>query len=104
MPRRLTGAAIAGQVLPAIARRVRTRALTEAEARASFANLDQWTRKFAQCVEIAPGGIAMAAGFIRRLDRTLRAPDAIRIAITRGSNSPSRYLITGWEPAPRRPV
>jgi predicted nucleic acid-binding protein len=34
-------------------------------------------------VEIAPAGIAMAAAFIRRLDLTLRAPDAIHMAIAR---------------------
>jgi predicted nucleic acid-binding protein len=73
----------AAEVASVIARRVRTRALTEAEARAAFNNLDQWTRTFAQPVETAAGDIAMAAGFIRRLDLTLRAPDAINIAIAR---------------------
>lgn len=73
----------AAEVASVIARRVRTRDLTEAEARASFDNLDQWTRQFARSVETAPSDIAMAASFIRRLDLTLRAPDAINIAITR---------------------
>lgn len=72
----------AAEVASVIARRVRTRALTHAEANASFGNLDQWTRTFAQLVETTPGDIAAAAGFIRRLDLTLRAPDAINIAIT----------------------
>jgi predicted nucleic acid-binding protein len=73
----------AAEVASVVARRVRTRALTDLEARASFDNPDQWTRKFAQPVEIAPAGIAMAAAFIRRLDLTLRAPDAIHMAIAR---------------------
>jgi len=73
----------AAEVASVIARRVRTHALTEAEARASFDSLDQWTRTFARPIETAPGDIAMAAGFIRRLDLTLRAPDAINIAIAR---------------------
>ena len=71
----------AAEVASVIARRVRTGALTKAEARASFDNLDQWTLKFARPVETVSDDIAMAAGFIRRLDLTLRAPDAINIAI-----------------------
>ena len=73
----------AAEVASVIARRVRTHDLTEAEARASFDSFDQWTQTFALPVETAPGDIAMAAGFIRRLDLTLRAPDAINIAIAR---------------------
>lgn len=65
----------------AIARRVRTGELTEAEARAAFDNLDRWTQTFARRVEISPGDIVMATRFIQRLDLTLRAPDAIHIAI-----------------------
>jgi predicted nucleic acid-binding protein len=71
----------AAEVASVIARRVRTGELTEAEARASFDSLDQWTRTFVQQVQTAPSDIAMAAGFIRRLDLTLRVPDAINIAI-----------------------
>jgi predicted nucleic acid-binding protein len=44
----------AAEVASVIARRVRTRTLTDAEARAAFDNLDQWTRKFAHAVQIAP--------------------------------------------------
>jgi predicted nucleic acid-binding protein len=71
----------AAEIASVIARRVRTRALTEIEARAAFDHLDQWTQTLAQPVETSPGDIAAAAGFIRRLDLTLRAPDAINIAI-----------------------
>ena len=73
----------AAEVASVIARRVRTGELIEAEARAAFDSLDQWTQKFARPIAIASGDIAMAAGFIRRLDLTLRAPDAINIAIAR---------------------
>ena len=71
----------AAEVASVIARRVRAGALTEAEARASFDGLDHWTRTFARLVETTPADIAMATRFIRRLDLTLRAPDAINIAI-----------------------
>ncbi len=71
----------AAEVASVIARQVRTRDLTEAEARAAFDSLDQLTRTYAQLVETTPGDIAAATGFIRRLDLTLRAPDAINIAI-----------------------
>ena len=71
------------EVASVIARRVRTAELTAAEARAAFDSLDQWTQKFAKPVETISGDIALAAGFIRRLDLTLRAPDAINIAIAR---------------------
>ena len=71
----------AAEVASVVACRVRTGELTEAEARASFDSLDHWTRTFAQPVEAAPSDIAVAVGFIRRLDLTLRAPDAINIAI-----------------------
>jgi predicted nucleic acid-binding protein len=64
-----------------VARRVRVHELTEAEARAAFDSLDQWTQTFARPVATAAGDIGMAAGFIRRLDLTLHAPDAINIAI-----------------------
>jgi predicted nucleic acid-binding protein len=73
----------AAEVASVIARRVRTGELTAAEARASFDGLDQWTQAFARAVETTPSDIAMATGFIRRLDLTLRAPDAINIAIAR---------------------
>lgn len=71
----------AAEVSSAVARRVRTGELTAAEAKAAFDNLDQWTQKFARPVGTASGDIATAVEFIRRLDLTLRTPDAINIAI-----------------------
>ena len=73
----------AAEVTSVIARRVRTRDLTEAEARAAFDSLDHWTQTFARPVETASNDIGMAADLIRRLDLTLRAPDAINIAVAR---------------------
>jgi uncharacterized protein len=73
----------AAEVASVIARQVRTRDLTEAAAKTAFDSLDQLTQTFAQLVETTPNDIAAAAGFIRRLDLTLRAPDAINIAIAR---------------------
>ena len=64
----------------AVARRVRMGALGEAVAREVFANFDAWTRRATQLVEIAPVDVALAAVFLRRLDLTLRTPDALHIA------------------------
>ncbi len=69
------------EVASVIARRVRTRELTATEAKTAFDSLDHWTRTFTQRIETAPTDIAAAGAFIRRLDLTLRAPDAIHIAI-----------------------
>jgi predicted nucleic acid-binding protein len=73
----------AAEFASVIARRVRTQQLTATDAQAAFANLDEWVRTFTQFVEAAPHDIATAASFNRRLDLTLRAPDAINIAIAR---------------------
>lgn len=71
----------AAEFASVIARRVRTQALTIAEARTAFSNLDVWSARAAQRVETIAADIAAAAGFIRRLDLTLRTPDAVNIAI-----------------------
>jgi predicted nucleic acid-binding protein len=64
-----------------VARRVRTQALTASEARTAFSALDLWVARAAQRVETIAADIAAATGFIRRLDLTLRTPDAVNIAI-----------------------
>jgi uncharacterized protein len=42
---------------------------------------DIWSADAARRVECTPADIVAASGFIRRLDRPLRTPDAIHIAI-----------------------
>lgn len=65
----------------AIARRVRMRETTRAEARADLADFDLWTMRSTQRSELAPIDIAVATTYLRRLDLPLKTPDAIHIAI-----------------------
>jgi predicted nucleic acid-binding protein len=65
----------------AIARRVRMRETTRAEARADLADFDLWTMRSTQRTELAPIDIAVATTYLRRLDLPLKTPDAIHIAI-----------------------
>jgi len=67
----------------AIAHRVRIGAITEAGARAAFTNYDDWTGRMAALLRTESADINAATVFVRRLDLTLRAPDAINIAIAR---------------------
>jgi len=71
----------AAEFASAIARRVRMRILTADEARAAFSTFDAWTAGKAGWTQTTPADVASAAAFLRRLDLTLRAPDAINIAI-----------------------
>lgn len=64
-----------------IARRVRTKTLSEVDARATFSAFDAWSADAVRRVECSSADIAMASVFIRRLDLPLRTPDAIHIAI-----------------------
>jgi uncharacterized protein len=66
----------------AMARRVRTRDLTSKEARAAFSNFDAWTARATTRVALTTADVSAAAGYIRRLDLTLRTPDALNIAVT----------------------
>ena len=64
-----------------IARRVRTRDLSAAEARTAFSNFDTWCARYTRPVEIDASDVAGATGLMRRLDLSLRTPDALHIAI-----------------------
>jgi len=55
--------------------------LTVPEARMVFANFDSWMRGSVTAVETASSDIRVAEGFLRRLDLTLRAGDALHIAV-----------------------
>ena len=65
----------------AIARRVRTGELTKIEANQIFALLDVWVARSAKQVQTVEADVRNAEASVRRLDTTLRAPDAINIAI-----------------------
>jgi uncharacterized protein len=71
----------AAEFASALARRVRTGELIADEARAAFSNFDAWISRATQRVEICPADVSTAQAFLRRLDLTLRTPDALNIAI-----------------------
>jgi predicted nucleic acid-binding protein len=65
-----------------IARRVRTREITEHVARLAFAEFDTWTARNTERAETATADVFMAIRALRRLDLTLRTADAVNLAIT----------------------
>jgi predicted nucleic acid-binding protein len=65
-----------------IARRVRAGELLPEDGRTTLADFDTWRVRAVLRVEIAPGDVAQADGYMRRLDLALRTPDAIHIAMT----------------------
>jgi uncharacterized protein len=69
----------AAEFASAVSRRVRTRHNSTAEARAAFADFDEWARSTVR-IEIEEADIAQAEGLLRRLDLPLRTMDAIHIA------------------------
>ena len=71
----------AAEFASAVVRLVRTRELSADEARGVFSTFDAWTSRAAARVEITASDVASAAAVLRRLDLTLRTPDALNIAI-----------------------
>jgi predicted nucleic acid-binding protein len=72
----------------AIARRFRTRELSDNEARAFLGFHDAWVEKDAEQVSSSASDIVMAKDFISRLDLNLRTADAIHIASCRRLDLP----------------
>ena len=66
----------------AIARRVRMKELLVEDARAAFSTLDAWIAKSARRIETHPADIRQAEDLIRKLEHTLRTPDAIHLAMS----------------------
>ena len=64
-----------------IGRKVRTGELGSDDAAVVLANLDAWSAKVAEHAETTAQDTALAIGFLRRTELSLRAPDAINIAI-----------------------
>jgi len=65
----------------AISRLVRTRDLTIDGARQVFETFDGWLNRGVHREGLRHEDVTLADGYLRRLDLTLRAPDAINIAI-----------------------
>ena len=81
MLRRVIADFAGAEFASAIARRVRTRESTLSDAQRDLADFDVWVERSARRVGISPADIAVATTFLRRLDLTLRTPDALHIAI-----------------------
>jgi len=73
----------AAEFAAAIARRVRTRELTDIGAREIFSRFDIWRLSATRTVLLAADDVRLAESFIRRLDMTLLAPDALHIAMAK---------------------
>ena len=71
----------AAEFASAIARRLRMGVITRGDARHIFSTFDIWSAQSATCELTASADLVCATAFLRRLDLTLRAPDAINIAI-----------------------
>lgn len=71
------------ELASAVALKVRKGALTPSQARAVFTRFDAWAHELAEATEITPADVRAGEALVRRLDLTLRAPDAIHIATAR---------------------
>ncbi|MFD0936319.1 type II toxin-antitoxin system VapC family toxin [Methylobacterium trifolii] len=71
----------AAEFASALGRRVRMGEIDAGQARTAFSHLDQWIVRVAQRIEIGARDVAEAERFLRRLDLTLRTPDALNIAL-----------------------
>jgi len=77
----------AAELASAIARRVRMREVTVDDARSDLSAFDSWAARSVQLIEVTAADVALATAFLRRLDLTLRTPDAIHIAIAQRMNA-----------------
>jgi predicted nucleic acid-binding protein len=57
--------------------------IEQAEAEEIFAKFDTWQLFETRSIELEPADVRMAESFLRRLDLTLLAPDALHIATAR---------------------
>jgi predicted nucleic acid-binding protein len=64
-----------------IARKLRAKELTPDLALEAFTKFDLWRAAETKTVDLQSRDIAAATSFIRRLDLTLRAPDAMHLAM-----------------------
>ena len=71
----------AAEFASVIARHVRTKDIMPRDARVVFSIFDAWTARATQRVQIGASDVSAAEAFLRRLDLSLRTPDAINIAV-----------------------
>jgi len=67
--------------------RVRVKMLKTSDARAALSNFDSWSSQKTRAAETAASDVRSANIMLRRLDLTLRAPDAINLAIAQRLNA-----------------
>lgn len=72
----------AAEFVSAVARRVRTRETTIEDARRDIADFEAWAARSSEQIKLSAGDVAVATAYLRRLDLTLLAPDALHIAMT----------------------
>jgi len=77
----------AAEFASALARSVRTRTLPADEARIAFSTFDAWSARVAQRIATTSADVRAAEAFLRRLDLTLRTPDALNIAIAQRASA-----------------
>jgi uncharacterized protein len=70
-----------------IARRVRTREVTQQTAQITFLEFDTWSTRNTEYVETTTADVTAAARALRRLDMTFRTADALNIAIAQRVNA-----------------
>ena len=71
----------AAEFASALAKRVRTREISAAQAREAFVAFDAWAQFRGSRLETATSDVALAERILRRLELSLRTPDALNIAI-----------------------
>ena len=69
------------EAVSAISRGVRTRVLSRDGAKSALEGIDGWAASAVERIEVAPADIRSAERILRRLDTTLRTPDALHIVI-----------------------
>jgi predicted nucleic acid-binding protein len=72
---------VAAEFASVVGIRLRMKTLTLAEARRAFASFDAWIGAKTTPAATLAVDVQTATGFLRRLDLSLRAPDAINLAI-----------------------
>jgi uncharacterized protein len=65
----------------AVAKRMRMGEFAMSDAQLIFSNFDAWTPRAVQHMNVSAADVKVAGAFLRRLDLTLRTPDALHIAM-----------------------
>ncbi|URW74390.1 type II toxin-antitoxin system VapC family toxin [Sphingomonas donggukensis] len=69
-----------GEAASALARHVRTRLFTPAQADAAWSDVDLWCSRMARSVDVTATDVALATQFVLRYELKLRLPDAVHLA------------------------